>query len=76
MALDERQKLIKRTFTKEQLEQMSIEDLVALVGEARAAGGKFSGRAVVVKADGTPKFDSEEVRAEFEKAEAEEAKNA
>jgi len=57
MGLDERQKVVKRTFTKSQLEAMPMEDLVALVGEAQAKGGKFMGKAVVKKSDGSVKYD-------------------
>jgi hypothetical protein len=66
MALDERQKVVKRTFTKEQLEKMSMDDLVALVGEAQAKGGKFMGKAVVRRADGSIKLDNPELAKEFE----------
>ena len=43
---------------------MSVEDLVALVGEA-GVGARFHGTAVVRKADGTIRYDEEAERGAF-----------
>lgn len=56
--MDERQRIIKETFTKEQLKNMSIDDLITLVGKA-GPGAKFHGTAVVRRSDGTIKYDSD-----------------
>lgn len=69
MALDERQKTVKKVFTKEQLENMSVEDLVALVGEANAKGGRFTGKAVVKKADGSIKYDDPSLKGAYDEVE-------
>lgn len=64
MALDERQRVVKKTFTREQLEEMSIEDLIALVGEA-GPDAKFHGTGVVRKADGTIRYDDSAVPGDY-----------
>lgn len=64
MALDERMKVVKKTFTKEQLEAMSADDLAALVGEA-GANAKFTGTAVVRRADGSIKYDDDATPGEY-----------
>lgn len=56
MALDERQKVVKRTFTREQLANMSLDDIVALVGQA-GPGAQFHGTGVVRGPDGKIKYD-------------------
>lgn len=50
--MDERQKTVTKVFTKEQLDNMSIEDLAILIGKA-GPGATFKGTAIVRKADGT-----------------------
>jgi len=56
--MDERQRVVKKTFTKKQLEGMDINDLVALVGEAQARGvTKFMGKMIVRDKDGNIKYD-------------------
>lgn len=62
--MDDRQRLITRTFTKEQLEAMSVDDLVKLIGEA-GPDAKFKGTAVVRKADGSVKYDNESRKGEY-----------
>ncbi len=62
--LDERQKVVVKTFTGEQLKGMSVEDLVTLVGQA-GPGAKFHGTAVVRKADGSIRYDDDAVPGEF-----------
>lgn len=64
MSLDERQAVVKKTFTREQLDNMSIEDLVALVGEA-GPGVKFHGKGVVRKADGSIRYAADAVPGEY-----------
>ena len=59
-------KVIKKNFTKDQLDNMPIEDLIALVGEAKAASGKFSGKMVVRQADGKIKYDSKVKKSDFD----------
>jgi len=62
--MDERQRVVRKTFTKEELENMSMDDLVALVGEA-GPNATFHGTAVVRKADGSIKYDPEAVPGEY-----------
>ncbi len=54
--MDEKQREVKQKFTKQQLEQMSVDDLIALIGEA-GPNATFRGTAVVRKADGTIRYD-------------------
>jgi len=49
--MDKRQKTLTRVFTKEQLDEMSIEDIAELLGKA-GPGATFKGSAVVRKANG------------------------
>lgn len=65
--MDERQRVIKKTFTKEQLQSMSVTDLVALVGEA-GPNAKFHGTGVVRKKDGTIRYAAEAVPGQFNEA--------
>ena len=67
MALDERQRVVKKTFTPEQLKAMSAGDLAKLLGEA-GPGAKFKGKAVVRRADGTIKYDADAVPGSFGEA--------
>lgn len=62
--MDERQRVVKKTFTKEQLEAMSVEDLVALVGTL-GKNAKFTGTGVVRKANGTIRYAPEAVPGDF-----------
>lgn len=64
MSLDERQRVVKKTYTREQLENMSIEDLVALIGEA-GPNARFRGTGVIKRADGSVKYDEEAVPGKF-----------
>ncbi len=64
MALDERQKVVKKTFTRKQLEEMSLDDLIALVGEA-GPDAKFHGTGVVRKSDGTIRYDDSAVPGDY-----------
>lgn len=57
--MDERQRLITKTFTREQLKAMSVDDLVKLIGEA-GPDARFKGTAVVRKSDGSIKYDNED----------------
>ncbi len=57
MGLDERQETVKKTFTREQLENMPLEDVVKLVGEA-GPHVKIHMTAVVKRADGSVKYDA------------------
>lgn len=50
--MDARQRIVKKTFTPEQLAGMSAEDISTLVGEA-GPGARLRGTAIVRKADGT-----------------------
>ena len=65
VALDERQKTVTQVFTKEQLDKMSIEDISKLIGDA-GPGAKFSGTAVVRKANGEIRYDAGVNPADFE----------
>jgi len=62
--MDDRQRVVTKTFTKEQLSQMSVDDLVRLIGEA-GPDAKFTGTAVVRRADGSVKYDDESKKGEF-----------
>ncbi len=64
MSLDERQEVVLKTFTREQLENMDIEDIVRLVGEA-GPNAKFRGKAVVKRADGSIRYAPEAVPGDF-----------
>ncbi len=75
MSLDERQRVVKKTFTREQLEGMTLEDLVALVGEA-GPGAKFHGKGVIKRADGSAKYDADAVPGEYGETKEELAMNA
>ncbi len=55
--MDERQRVVKKTFTEEQLKGMTMDDLVALVGEA-GPDAKFEGTGIVRKADGSIRYDA------------------
>jgi hypothetical protein len=57
MSLDERQETVLRTFTREQLRDMPLEDVVKLVGEA-GPNAKLKITAVVKRADGSIKYDA------------------
>lgn len=58
--MDTRQRVVKKTFTRKQLEGMTVAELVALVGEA-GPNARFEGTAVVRKADGSIRYDKESV---------------
>lgn len=62
--MDERQRTVKRVFTKEQLKLMSVDDLVALVGEA-GPGAKFHGTGIVRKANGDVRYDPQATPGEY-----------
>jgi len=72
--MDERQKVVMKTFTKEQLEAMPVEDLVALIGEASKPGAVFKGRGIVRTKEGKIKYDPEALPGNF--GESEEDLNA
>jgi len=63
--MDERQKVVQRTFTRKQLLAMPVDDLAALVGEANSQGATFRGTAVVRKADGTIRYADDAVPGDF-----------
>jgi hypothetical protein len=75
MALDDRQNIVTKTFTREQLLAMSPDDLAKLVGEA-GANVQFKGKAVVRKADGTIRYDANAVPGEFGESAEDMAVNA
>lgn len=62
--MDERQRVVKKTFTKEQLEGMSVEDIATLVGEI-GKNAKFTGTGVVKRKDGTVRYAPEAVPGDF-----------
>jgi len=62
--VDDRQRVVLQTFNKEQLEKMSVDDLVALVGKA-GPGASFHGSAVVRRKDGTIRYDKDAVPGTF-----------
>ncbi len=64
MSLDERQKTVKRTFTRAQLEGMPLEDVVKLVGEG-GPNAKIKITAVVKRADGSIKYDAGAVPGDY-----------
>jgi hypothetical protein len=65
--VDEAQRTITRTFTREELLEMSPEDLADLV-EAAGKKAKFHGTAVVRKADGSIRYDNKAVPGRFGEA--------
>ncbi len=75
MSLDERQRTIKQVFSRKQLERMSVEDLVKLVGEA-GPGAKLHGTGVVKRADGSIKYAPEAVPGQFHETQEELAAHA
>ena len=62
--MDERQNIVKKTFTKEQLEAMTPEEIVALVGRA-GRDARFAGLGIVRGADGKIKYAPEAVPGRF-----------
>lgn len=62
--MDERQRVVKKTFTKEQLEGMSVEDIATLVGEV-GKGTTFTGTGLVRKKDGSVRYAPEAIPGEF-----------
>lgn len=75
MSLDERQRVVKKTFTREQLKGMSMVDLVALVGEA-GPGAMFHGTGVVRKADGSIRYDDDAVPGDYSESSEDLKRNA
>jgi len=65
--MDARQRIVKKTFTPEQLSKMSAEDISTLIGEA-GPGARMKGVAVVRKADGTVRCDEGVDPSQFEGA--------
>ncbi len=62
--MDDRQRVVKKTFTREQLATMSAGDLAKLVGEA-GPGATFRGTGVVRGPDGKIKYDEDAVPGSF-----------
>lgn len=62
--MDEKLRTIKKTYTKAQLESMTLEELVALVGKA-GPNATFTGTGVVRKKDGTIRYDKDAVPGEY-----------
>ena len=62
--MDDRMAVVKKTFTREELKNMSVDDLVALVGEA-GPGAKFKGRGVIRRANGDIKYANLAVPGEY-----------
>ena len=62
--MDERQRVVKKTFTSKQLEAMPVADLVALVGEA-GPNATFQGTGLVRKKDGSIRYAPEAVPGEY-----------
>lgn len=73
--MDERQRAVKKAFSADQLKLMSVDDLVALVGEA-GPGAKFHGTGIVRKADGSIRYDAKAVPGDFHESAADLARNA
>lgn len=61
--MDERQTVLRRVFTQEQLEAMDPEDLKNLLG---TPGARLRGTAIVRRADGSVKYDPGVDPAQFE----------
>lgn len=64
MSLDERQEVVLKTFTRKQLENMDLADVVRLVGEA-GPGAKLRGKGLVKDADGNIKYAPEAIPGDF-----------
>jgi len=68
--MDEQQVVIKKKFTRAELEAMTVDELIALVGQS-GVGAKFHGTAVVrSKLDGKIKYDPEAVPGAFNESPA------
>lgn len=55
--MDKKQTLVTETFSREQLLAMPADKLAALLEKAQRPDVKFTGQAVVRKADGSIKYD-------------------
>ena len=64
MSLDERQRTVKEVFTREQLKNMSVEDIRKLVGDA-GPGTKIHITAVVKKANGVIRYSDGAVPGDY-----------
>ena len=56
---------VTRHFSKEELAKMSVNDLIAIIGEA-GPDAKFHGKAVVRRADGSIKYDDERLKGNYD----------
>lgn len=56
--MDERQRIVKQTFSKKELSRMTVDQLVTLVGEA-GPNASFHGSAIVRRKDGTIRYDTD-----------------
>ena len=73
--MDERQRAVKHAFSAEQLKRLSIDDLVALVGEA-GPGAKFHGTGIVRKANGDIRYDPKAIPGDYHETEADLVRHA
>ncbi len=64
MSLDDRQETVLKTFSREDLEKMDLDDLVKLVGEAGPTA-KLRGKGVVKRADGSIRYAAEATPGDF-----------
>ncbi len=60
-------KEIRKVFTKEELKEMPLEELLKLAGKPKMApfGGTISGTGVVRRADGTIKYDDPSMEGKY-----------
>lgn len=58
-----------KDFTRKQLLEMDESELIKMIGEARAAGAKISGTAVVRRADGSIRYDDEKTKGKYNEGE-------
>ncbi len=72
--MDERMQVVKKTFSRKQLDAMSVDDLAIIIGDA-GAGARFKGKAIVKRADGSIKYDEDAVPGEFNETPEELAMN-
>lgn len=62
--MDERQKIVTKIFTRDELEGMTLGDVATLVGEA-GPGAIFRGKAIVTRPDGSIKYDPDAKPGDF-----------
>lgn len=68
--MDDRQRVVLKTFSRSDLEKMNLDDLVKLVGEA-GEGATFHGTAIIRGPDGKIKYDEGAIPGDYHETPAE-----